>query len=332
MRGRRIKMCPEEASAVYHCMSRTVNGEFLFGPEDQEILRRQIWLVAQFCGVEVLTYTILSNHFHLLIRVPKAEAISDDELFRRYALLYPKPTKYQTVRLEVMKSLIQKKDAEGLRWRDRMLRLMGDISNYLKLVKQRFSVAYNKRHKRYGTLWAERFKSVLLEEGAALRTVAAYIDLNCVRAGLTADPKDYRFCGYGEAVAGEGHAQSGLQTVLGQPWSDAAHNYRQLLFGTGAAPMTTKGRISSEAASRVMREHGKLRLADVLRCRVRFFTDGAILGSRVFVQSVLQRSPPGLPALTQPQKLKQVALEGPLAFLCALRTGRRREQQTDCLA
>jgi putative transposase len=35
----------------------------------------------------------------------------------------------------------------------------------------------------------------------ALKTVAAYIDLNPIRAGLVEDPKDYRFCGYGEAVA-----------------------------------------------------------------------------------------------------------------------------------
>jgi hypothetical protein len=36
-------------------------------------------------------------------------------------------------------------------------------------------------------LWAERFKSVLLEGGEALAAVAAYIELNSVRAGLCAD-------------------------------------------------------------------------------------------------------------------------------------------------
>jgi putative transposase len=36
----------------------------------------------------------------------------------------------------------------------------------------------------------------------ALAMIAAYIDLNAVRAGLVVDPKDYRFCGYGEAMGG----------------------------------------------------------------------------------------------------------------------------------
>lgn len=62
----------------------------------------------------------------------------------------------------------------------------------------------------FETLWAERFKSVLVEGfGNALETVAAYIDLNPVWAGIVEDPKDYRFCGYAEAVAKEVKALTG---------------------------------------------------------------------------------------------------------------------------
>jgi putative transposase len=93
---------------------------------------------------------------------------------------------------------------------------MGDVSAFMKELKQRFSRWYNEVHDRYGTLWAERFKSVLVEDDSdALRTVAAYIDLNSVRAGLTPDPKDYRYSGYGEAVAGSGKARAGLLSVMG---------------------------------------------------------------------------------------------------------------------
>ena len=86
--------------ATYHCMSKTVNGERLFDEVAKEILRKQLWLVAEFCGVEVITYAILSNHFHVLVRVPQRTPISDAELLRRYKLLHPKPTKYQLLRLE----------------------------------------------------------------------------------------------------------------------------------------------------------------------------------------------------------------------------------------
>jgi putative transposase len=77
----------------------------------------------------------------------------------------------------------------------------------MKTLKQRFSVWYNRNHRRYGTLWADRFKSVLVEgSGNPLQTMAAYIDLNPVRAGIVEDPKEYRFSGYAEAVAEDGAA------------------------------------------------------------------------------------------------------------------------------
>ena len=40
---------------------------------------------------------------------------------------------------------------------------MGDVSEFMKSVKQRFGIWFNKTHGRYGTLWADRFKSVLVE-------------------------------------------------------------------------------------------------------------------------------------------------------------------------
>jgi len=43
---------------------------------------------------------------------------------------------------------------------------------------------------------------VIVESGTAARIMAAYIDLNPVRAGLVEDPADYRWSSYGEAVHG----------------------------------------------------------------------------------------------------------------------------------
>ena len=212
MRLGRIKVSPEEGPAAYHCMTRVVAGERLIDDPAKEILRRQLWFVAEFCGVEILTYAILSNHFHILVRVPQKTTPSDTELLRRYRLLHPKPTKYQQARIEVIEAQLVAGGPEGEAWRRRQLALMGDVSNFMKLLKQRFAIWFNKAHRRYGTLFAERFKSVLVEcSGNALRTMAFYIDLNPVRAGLVADPKDYRFCGYGEAVAGNAVARAGLR-------------------------------------------------------------------------------------------------------------------------
>ncbi|HYC71450.1 MAG TPA: transposase [Opitutaceae bacterium] len=67
MREPRIKVSPEESEAIYHCMTRTVNGEWLFTDADKEMLRRLIWLLVEFCGLELLSYAIMSNHFHVLV-------------------------------------------------------------------------------------------------------------------------------------------------------------------------------------------------------------------------------------------------------------------------
>jgi len=148
-------------------------------------------------------------------------------------------------------------------------------------------VWFNKTHQRFGTLWAERFKSLLIEpQNYAIQTVALYIDLNCVRAGLAQDPKDYRFCGYGEAVAGSKVAREGICTVLGpgKAWANAQAHYREALFGTGVVERDKHPAITPEAFEKVLKEKGQLPLATVLRCRIRYFTDGAVLGSRTFVE------------------------------------------------
>ncbi len=272
---------------------------------------------------EVLTYTILSNHFHFVLRVPKKMLVSDEELLRRYRVLYPKPTKYQTARLEVIEAQLKSGCKEGEAWRKRQLAQMGDLSAYMKLVKQRFSIWFNKTHHRYGTLWAERFKSVLVEFGTgALRTSSAYVDLNCVRAGLAIDPKDYRFCGYAEAVAGNRLAQQGLCTVLGiDDWNRAHEAYRQMLFSSGAVPRENKVSLSLEQLTEVVAAHGRLPFSTILRCRLRYFIDGGVLGSQAFVEEHLAtyRRNTGKRSRTAPRPLPDLTDWGELATLSGIR-------------
>jgi REP element-mobilizing transposase RayT len=270
-------------------MTRTVNGELLFKDREKEVLRKMIRQIADFSGVEVLTYCIMSNHFHVLVRVPDSQSLSDAELKRRYTVLYPKPTKYQEATAEEMFKALQAggEDAESIR--RKLLARMGDVSEFMKAVKQRFSVWYNRSHQRYGTLWAERFKSVLVEgQGNPLQTMAAYIDLNPVRAGLVDDPKDYRFCGYAEAVVGEKKAKQGLIHI----WTDrgakridsALRAHRLLIFGKHASDAYLSKAEHTAALKVLDKQDGCLPKSTILRCRVRYFTDGAILGSAEFVR------------------------------------------------
>ncbi len=324
MRTARIKVQAEEGEAMYHCMTRTVNGERLFDDQAKEVLRKQLWQIADFCGVQVVTYAIMSNHFHVLLKVPQREAVSDDELLRRYRVLYPKPTKYQQAHHDVLvKQLKEADNLDAEAWRQRQMALMGDVSQFMKLTKQRFAVWFNRSHGRYGTLWSERFKSVLVEgNGRVLTAMSAYIDLNAVRAGLVADPKDYRFCGYAEAVVGNQAAQAGLARVTeGKNWAEVQAGYRQVLFGTGAGPREQGGGIPAEELQKVMKAKGKLPLHTVLRCRVRYFTDGAVLGSQSFVAAHLDayRRTQGRRERTAPRPLPNLTDWGDVNSLRGLR-------------
>jgi REP element-mobilizing transposase RayT len=271
-------------------MSRTVAGEWLFEKREKEVLRKMLWQVAEFSGGEILTYCVMSNHFHVLLHFREEGRLSDGELMRRYRVLYPKPTRYQTASARVLERKLAEGGEVAEKIREQLLSRMGDVSEFMKTLKQRFSIWYNQHHDRFGTLWAERFKCALVEgRGFALQTMAAYIDLNPVRAGLVKDPKDYRFCGYAEAVAGGTPALDGLQTI----WSgyagpvdsaEALREHRMLLFGQGAEGGAGAA-ISREDALRVLeQEGGVLPMSVALRCRIRYFTDGAILGSAEFVR------------------------------------------------
>ena len=294
----RFKIESRHSAAVYHCMSHTVS-EVRLDDAAKEILRKQLWQVADYCGVRILTYAIMSNHFHALVHVPlKTDDVPDAELLRRHNVLHPKPSRLLAARMKLVREQLKTNGPQAVAWRKQQLGLMCDISPFMKLFKQRFSIWFNRTHERRGTLWSERFKSVLVEgRGNVLSTMAAYIDLNPVRAGMTADPKDYRFCGYAEALNGNKTAQVGIATILtdGQPgakWSGAngvQEAYRMRLFGDGVKPRAGKASMTPAQFEKVMNEKGALPLTTVLRCRVRHFSDGAVLGGKAFVAAQLAR-------------------------------------------
>ncbi len=251
----------------------------------KEQFRSMMWAAADFCGVQLLTYAILSNHFHLLLRIPVSPELTDQELYERVRRYFGAENRY-TRSIEADLAANGKISSQ---LRNRLIRRMADLSLYLKELKQRFTRWFNQVHDRYGTLWAERFKSTLVEdEPEALRFVAAYIDLNCVRAGLVDDPKDYRFCGYAEAIAQGGQARQGLAAFLaGADWSSQSQEYRKYLFCRSGVPgSSSKHALDRQTILAKMRDGAQIDPAQLLRLKVRYFTDGAVLGSRVFVNEV----------------------------------------------
>ena len=273
---------------MYHCISRVVGGQFLLDDLGKEKLAQLLLRLAAFCGMEVITYCMMGNHFHLLVRVPIRQELSDTELLQRLEAFYGK----KGVLTVLAREGIESRGGIDAVLRQSLLERMGDVSVFMKEFKQRFSRWYNRHTGRFGTLWAERFKSVLVEDTpGAVRVVAAYIDLNPVRAGLVQDPKDYRFCGYAKALAGNEVLRLGLMSCLkSQEWREAAAQYRMsLLVTAGSSGRSDKTALDRETILAELKRGGELSIGQMLRLRVRHLTDGVVLGSKEFVNEVFVR-------------------------------------------
>ena len=300
MRHARLKA---EGVGCYHVVSRIVDRNFRLDDAEKEIFRGMMRRAEAFCGVRVLAYAVMSNHFHLLVEVPEPVEVDETELIRRMTVLYGRPYVANTER--------QWKEWRGTgaaylveEQQNKLRARMCDISAFVKTLKQRYSMSYNGRHDRRGTLWEDRFKSVLIENSAGAKAaVAAYIDLNPVRAKMVSDPKDYRWSSYGEACGGGQLARKGLVAVhnarwMEQPggWRHVQKRYRVLLYTTGEEKHAAYGGrvvrpgIASETVDRVIEKGGKLTLPQALRCRVRYFTDGMAVGGKAFVDNVFERN------------------------------------------
>jgi putative transposase len=175
----------------------------------------------------------------------------------------------------------------------------------MKEVKQRISLYVNKQCKRSGTLWEGRFKSPIVERTPeAILAVSTYIDLNPVRAGMVDRPEEYRWSGYSAALAGNEVARKGLASIYAMnscdagripSWSSIKAEYRQYLFEKGIEVMSDqatggKGRkgISAIEVEREIERRGELPLHEVICHRVRYFSDGVVIGSAGFVDRIFK--------------------------------------------
>jgi REP element-mobilizing transposase RayT len=262
----------------------------------------------------------MDNHFHLLVRVPCRQRMLAQQPLSEAKLRTLLPFIYEGRQLrEALQELDRAVAAATPQWLAQILARYSarrySLSVFLKELKQRYTRWHNRRHQRVGTLWEHRFRSVLVEsDETALLTIAAYIDLNPVRAGIVNDPKDYHWCGYAEAVAGAGAggsseknaARQGLRAILEQTtfavnrrvsWRAAAGRYRMLLFGHGEqrdadAKSGAPGRLgmSREQVEAELERGGELSVSEILRCRVRYLSEGAAIGSGEFLERVFEEN------------------------------------------
>jgi putative transposase len=303
---------------LYHVISRVVDRRFVLGAEEKEKFRTLMRMQENFTGCRALSYCLMDNHFHILLEVPPMAGggISDAELLKRLSAIYGEAfvtgvaTELQVARAATYKSESGMDEAvEAIH--KRFTYRMHDLGEFMKGLLQRFSQWFNRAHSRSGTLWEDRFKSVIVEDGVAARTMAAYIDLNPVRAGMAKDPAEYRWSSYGEAVGGgaKGNGKKAREGLVrayfcdqgvgyeAERWREVSRLYRRMMGltlgrkpgrlevsqsekGLGQTTKNTMELLESKDNETILKDLG---MAKMLRCRIRYFTDGAVIGSKEFV-------------------------------------------------
>ena len=223
----------------------------------------------------------MGNHAHILIRMIPDKYFSDDEIKERYAKVYGEDAVYPV-----------EDDPDGngnikgiLYYRQKW----SSLSKFMQEVKQTFSRYYNKRHHRRGTLWGERFKSVIVEDGNTLVNCLAYIDLNPVRAGIVEKPEDYRWNSIGYHVQTKNKddflsLDFGLKEFNVMNLKERFRRYRRFLYEKAA-----KGnQIEAKTLNKERKREFKLSKINRFTHRTRYFTDSGIIGTKEFVSKNYQ--------------------------------------------
>lgn len=288
---RSLRMLVPDRACAYHIISRTALDGLPFDPCDKDELVRIIKWLSSVYFVEVLGFSVMGNHFHLLVIVHPDLLATDAEIRRRFVLRYGDKRAFPESEMARLKA----------KW--------CNLSEYVKEVKQTFSRAFNMRRDRKGTLWGDRFKSVIIENGGALLNCLAYIDLNPVRAGIVKRPEEYRWCSLGyHAQTGNGdHFLSndfGLVAFGVVSAEERLIKYREYVYHAGA--VEKEGTAQIDRSILEMEEKGGFRIGSVkrLRYRVKYFSDSGVIGSQVFVEGMVQYFKGRIP-----DKRKRVPLE-----------------------
>ncbi len=166
----------DTGAAYYHVVTRVVDRRMVFDDSEKERFRLTMRAVAEFCGVRILTWCCMSNHPHMLVYIPERQGVSDAELVRRLACIYDgKKVEAFAEQLAILREVGNHEAAE--RRKQAYTYRMYDLGEFMKTLLQRVSMSYNRRHRRKGPLWEERYKSVLVEgRPGALLKVASYIE------------------------------------------------------------------------------------------------------------------------------------------------------------
>ena len=194
----------------YHCICRCVRRAFLWGTDHltgRDYSHRKQWVIDRLgelsavFAVEVCAYAVMSNHYHLVVRIDeaRAQAWTEIEVLERWAKLFHLPALIEAYRKGQLGT-----EAEQVAARDYIAKCrqrLYDLSWYMQCLNEHLARQANAEDGCKGRFWEGRFKSQALLDEAGLLTCMAYVDLNPIRAGMADTPEASEFTSIYQRIA-----------------------------------------------------------------------------------------------------------------------------------
>ncbi len=180
----------------YHCVSRCVRRAFLCGTDSitgqcyehrRQWLENRIRLLSSLFAIDICGYAVMSNHYHLVVKIGSSENWTDQEVLERWLTLYKGPLLVQRYRNGEVLGQAEKETVSDIIevWRKRL----ANLSWFMKTLNEPIARKANAEDHCTGHFWESRFKSQALLTEEALLSCMAYVDLNPVRAGMAKTPE-----------------------------------------------------------------------------------------------------------------------------------------------
>lgn len=194
----------------YHITSRCVRRTFLCGFDKhsgRNYEHRRQWIVnrirllSSIFTIDICAYAVMSNHYHLTLKLNPEEAKnwSTDEVIQRWLNIYKGPKIVQ--RYQAGESLTNEENITlkntVREWRRRLTAL----DWFMKCLNEPIARAANKEDQCTGHFWQARYKSQSLPTTEAVLSCMAYVDLNPVRAGIADTPETSNYTSIRERIA-----------------------------------------------------------------------------------------------------------------------------------
>jgi REP element-mobilizing transposase RayT len=182
----------------YHITSRCVRRAYLCGVDrysGQNYEHRRQWVVdrirllSSLFAIDVCAYAVMSNHYHLVLKVcpEQLNGLSEEEIIERWCAMFKGPLLIQHYRAGETLMPFERSTVSDIVtvWRQKL----ASISWFMRCLNQPIARQANLEDKCTGKFWESRFTSQALKSNEALLSCMAYVDLNPVRSGMATRPE-----------------------------------------------------------------------------------------------------------------------------------------------